>query len=139
GAVPVQPFVAALAALGVRVGEAGNLTVALADDYLQDGLAALNTAALADGYPWLLVKPLGQVLWIGPLFRPGQTACWACLAQRLRLNRTVDGYLQQRTGRTAPFPVARATLPTTVDVGCSLAAVEVVRAIAGEAADALEN
>jgi bacteriocin biosynthesis cyclodehydratase domain-containing protein len=139
GAVPAEPFIAALAGLGVRVGDAGALTVALVDDYLHEGLAGLNAASLADGHSWLLAKPLGQVLWLGPLFRPGETACWACLAQRLRLNRTVDGYLQQRTGSTAPFPVARATLPATVQAGCALAAVEVLRAIAGEAAGGLEN
>jgi ribosomal protein S12 methylthiotransferase accessory factor len=139
GAVPVEPLGAALAALGVRVGEAGDLTVALADDYLQEGLAALNAAALTDGHPWLLVKPLGTVLWIGPMFRPGRTACWACLAQRLRLNRSVDGYLQQRTGTTAPYPVARAALPATLQAGCDLAAVEIARAIAGAEAGALEN
>ena len=139
GAVPAEPFVAALGALDIQVGDAGSLTVALVDDYLNEGLTAFNATSLAGGHPWLLVKPVGQVLWVGPLFRPGETACWACLAQRLRLNRTVDGYLQQRTGRTSPFPVARAALPATIELGCGLAAVEVVRAIAGEAAGALEN
>jgi hypothetical protein len=99
GGVSLEPFAAALAKLGVRVAEHGDFTVAQTDDYLQDGLAELNAAALAADRPWLLVKPVGAQLWIGPVFRPGQTACWECLAQRLRGNREVAAYVRRRLGR----------------------------------------
>ena len=45
-------------------------------------LAELNAERLTARRPWLLVKPLGTTLWIGPVFRPGTTGCWECLAQR---------------------------------------------------------
>ena len=63
---------------------AATLLVALTDDHLRPGLAALNTAALATNRPWLLARPGGRQLWLGPLLRPGHGACWTCLAERLR-------------------------------------------------------
>jgi ribosomal protein S12 methylthiotransferase accessory factor len=129
GAVPIDPFASALAALHISVGEEGNFAIALTDDYLQAGLDAFNVAALESGRPWLLVKPVGTVLWIGPVFRPGRTACWECLAQRLRMNREVESYLQQKKA-AAPFPVSRAALPATIQTALHLAALETVKAIA---------
>ncbi|MBI2910690.1 MAG: TOMM precursor leader peptide-binding protein, partial [Chloroflexi bacterium] len=102
GAVDTEPLAAALVALGLRVRDAAepgsspwpalqggkpgaspaDLVVALTDDYLREGLSEINKRALAGGWPWLLVKPVGTVLWVGPLFRPGETACWECLAHR---------------------------------------------------------
>ena len=31
---------------------------------------------LRNGRTWLLLRPVGRQIWIGPLFRPGLTACW---------------------------------------------------------------
>jgi bacteriocin biosynthesis cyclodehydratase domain-containing protein len=130
GRAPVKPFAFALGALNIRVGEDGAFAAVLTDDYLQDGLAEFNAAALVAGRTWLLVKPLGTVLWIGPVFRPGQSPCWECLAQRLRVNRAVEVYLQQKKSTTTPFPIARAALPATVQTAFDLAATEVAIAIA---------
>ncbi|NET57934.1 MAG: TOMM precursor leader peptide-binding protein [Symploca sp. SIO2E6] len=71
------------------------LRVVIVNDYLADELAVINQQALASKTPWLLVKPVGAILWIGPLFEPQKTACWECLAQRLRGNRPVREYLQR--------------------------------------------
>src|SRR5262249_47381766 len=90
GGLEVAPFAAALAALGIRAAGGGELQVVLTDDYLRPELDACNQAALAAGRAWLLVKPTGTSLWIGPLFRPGHMGCWECLAQRLRGNREVE-------------------------------------------------
>ena len=97
----------------VQVGESGHLGVVLTDDYLRPGLQEYNRQALADGRPWLLVKPVGCQLWVGPVFQPGTTGCWECLAQRLGLNRAAEAYLQAKTGAAEPFPVARAVTPAT--------------------------
>lgn len=87
--------------------------VVLADDYLAPELAAINTSRLATKSPWLLARPTGRQLWIGPLLEPGTTGCHACLAQRVAGNRQVERYLTGRgtagttTGRTisnAPHP-----------------------------------
>jgi oxazoline/thiazoline synthase len=130
GAAPVEPLASALAALDIPVREDGDFAVVLTDDYLQDGLDEFNVAALASGRPWLLVKPLGTILWIGPVFRPGESACWECLAQRLRSNRKVESYLQNKKKTATPFPVSRAAFPATVRAAAHLVAIEAVKWIA---------
>jgi bacteriocin biosynthesis cyclodehydratase domain-containing protein len=85
-----------LAASGVQVADEGELDVVVVDHYLRPELEAFNQQALSTGRPWLLAKPLGQQPWIGPLFRPGVSGCWTCLAERLRVNRAVEGYLIER-------------------------------------------
>jgi ribosomal protein S12 methylthiotransferase accessory factor len=77
----------------VAPGERGDITVLLADDYLRPELAEVNARALESQQPWLLVKPKGLGPWVGPLFVPGTTACWLCLAQRLLRNRPLEGFL----------------------------------------------
>ena len=129
GAVAIEPVAEALGAMGLRVAEQGEFTVVVTDDYLQDGLAEINAAALGSGKPWLLVKPVGTVLWMGPVFRPGEGPCWECLAQRLRGNREVEGYLLGRKERQAPFRVARAGMPAGVGAAAQLAALEVAKVV----------
>jgi ribosomal protein S12 methylthiotransferase accessory factor len=129
GAVPVQPFASVLATLNIQVGEDGDFAVVLTDDYLQGDLAEFNAAALTSGRPWLLVKPLGAVLWIGPVFQPGKTACWECLAQRVGTNRQVESYLYNKKEAATPFPISRATLPVIVQAALHLAATETAKAI----------
>ena len=77
------------------------LGVVLVDGYQRTELAEYNADALRDGRAWLLARPVGRQIWIGPLFRPGVTACWECLAQRLRTNSPVATYLAGRSGRPA--------------------------------------
>jgi ribosomal protein S12 methylthiotransferase accessory factor len=133
GDVVAAPVRLALEAMGVRVvAGAGDLTVVLTDDYLQAGLDERNAAALAAGRPWLLVRPVGTILWIGPLFHPGATACWECLAERLRWNRLVERLLGDGAG-AGPAGLPRASLDASLQVCVHLAAIEVVRAVgAGE-------
>ena len=94
---------------GVAVVPAGDLTVFLVDDYLHPSLREQNDTALKTDRPWLLAKPVGQETWIGPLFVPGTTACWACLAHRLSGHRKVGAYIARRRGLTgyAAAPPAR--------------------------------
>jgi ribosomal protein S12 methylthiotransferase accessory factor len=58
--------------------------IAVTADYLDPALDDVNRRALAASRPWLIVKPVGAIVWCGPLFVPGETACWECLARRLR-------------------------------------------------------
>ena len=66
------------------------LLVVLTDDYLQPQLKEINKTALSASQPWLLAKPVGGVLWLGPIFEPENTGCWECLSQRLRGHREVE-------------------------------------------------
>lgn len=117
---------------GLVVREVGDITVALADDYLRPELEDINRRALQARQPWLLVKTCGDVAWIGPLFVPGETCCWKCLEHRLRRNRpvrsywwTIGGGSARRhpggTTRASAFPAASsvplAGIPTCVTDG----------------------
>lgn len=137
---------------GTGASEPVDLVVALVDDYLHPGLAARNRAALADGVPWLLARPVGSLLWTGPVFVPDAavaaatatgaaaadadahaeaTGCWECLAHRLSANRQSLSYLQHRLGRDQPLSTAVAGLAPTVATGVQLAAVEAAKWLAG--------
>ena len=100
-------FVSALADAGLRAGtDSGTadesdraLRVALVDDYLNPRLQHYHDARRDDGSDWLLVKPVGITAWVGPIFLQTSKACWECLAQRLRTNRTAASYLNRRLQR----------------------------------------
>jgi len=120
---------AALSGLGVRVVKRSpNLTVTLVNDYLEGRLAELNQQHLSDGAPWVLVQPSGIFPLVGPVFRPGQSACWMCLAERMKRNREIKALLDRRQARcVALSPLAQQTLGQSA---IELAAVEVAKAIA---------
>ena len=120
---------AALGGLGVRVVKRSPaLTVTLVNDYLEARLAELNEQHLLDGAPWLLAQPSGIFPLVGPVFRPGQSACWMCLAERMKRNREVKALLDRGQARCiAVSPLAQQTLGQSA---IQLAAVEVAKAIA---------
>ena len=117
---------AALHGFGVRVvdGLAG-LTVVLVEDYLDSRLAEFNHARLAARQPWLLVQPSDLVPLIGPVFSPGKSACWACLADRMKWNRQIKAYLDRHDARC----VVASPLNTSVLVptAIGLAAAEIAQ------------
>ena len=120
---------AALSKLGVRVVDRSpDLTVTLANDYLERRLAELNRQRVSDRTPWLLVQPSGAFPLVGPVFRPGQSACWTCLFDRMIRNREVKGFLDRGSARAvAVSPLARNTLGQGA---IQFAALEVAKAIA---------
>jgi oxazoline/thiazoline synthase len=120
---------AALKELGVRVVKrAPDLTVTLVNDYLDPRLAALNRQHLADRTSWLLVQPSGIFPLVGPVFRPGKSACWRCLTDRMIRNREVKGMLDRHAARRiAVSPLAHSALGQS---GVQLAAIEIAKAIA---------
>jgi oxazoline/thiazoline synthase len=120
---------AALTALGVRIGKRSpDLTVTLVNDYLETRLNELNRHHLSDGAPWLLVQPSGIFPLVGPVLRPGQGACWTCLAERMKRNREVRALLDRRQARCVA--VSALTRQTVGQSAIQLAAVEVAKAIA---------
>ncbi len=98
-----------------------DLLVVVADDYLDPRLGEMNRARLRDGGPWALAKLVGSVVWIGPLFIPGKTGCWACLAHRLRLNRQTEHVVREQTGLGRP-PEPATTW--SIRLAASVAAIE---------------
>src|SRR6185437_6211351 len=125
----VAEFEAALRQFGVRVVKRSpDLTITLVNDYLEQRLAELNRKHLADRSRWLIVQPTGIFPLVGPVFRPGDGACWSCLADRMMRNRQVKAMLDREPARcVALSPLVRNTLGQS---GVHLGAVEIAKAIA---------
>jgi len=67
----------ALQHLGVRIVKTSpDLTVTLVNDYLDRRLAERNLERVSGKSAWLLVQPSGVFPLVGPIFKPGETACW---------------------------------------------------------------
>jgi ribosomal protein S12 methylthiotransferase accessory factor len=119
----------ALTNLGVRVvARAADLTVRLVNDYLDRRLAELNRKHVDDRTPWLLVQPSGVFPLVGPVFKPGETACWTCLSDRMLRNREIKGFLD----RSEAHIVAESPLVQNPfgHGAIQFAAVEIAKAIA---------
>ncbi|HEY9662953.1 MAG TPA: TOMM precursor leader peptide-binding protein, partial [Allocoleopsis sp.] len=125
--LPVSEFKTALEALHVRVAENADIEIVLTDDYLQEGLRHYNQQALDSSRVWMLVKPVGTIVWLGPIFQPGKTGCWHCLAQRLQGNRPVEEFIQKRKNISTPLTPPLAALPVTLQTALGMAATEVFK------------
>ena len=74
GSVNAEPLVTALQALNIQISDTHpDLKIALAEDYLNPDLKEFNQKAAA---PWMLVKPVGVQIWIGPVFVPCVQYTW---------------------------------------------------------------
>jgi oxazoline/thiazoline synthase len=120
---------AALADLGVRVVDrSADLTVTLANDYLERRLGELNRQRVSDKASWLLVQPSGVFPLVGPVFKSTESACWNCLFDRMVRNREIKGFLDRGGAqRVATSPLVRNTLGQGA---IQFAAVEIAKAIA---------
>lgn len=127
GTLDPAPLANLLTDLGIRVSDEGERWVVLTDDYLRDDLDIFNREALRRKRPWLLTKPVGAELWLGPLMLPERTGCWACLAHRLQGHRKIESFLRQYTGHTGPFTVSDIALPSTYQTALGMAATEIAK------------
>jgi oxazoline/thiazoline synthase len=151
GEVDTGPLLAALRANGLYVrpstvtaqteltaADAG-MTIVAVDDYLDPALDRLNAAFLEQGRAWLPVKPCGRCLWMGPIFRPGDTGCWRCLAQRVEGNRQVEHYLLTKRDDTAPFRTSIAMLASGVGAASAMLADALSRAVVTGSSELLDG
>lgn len=127
GEVSSEPFISILESLNIKVSNDGDFRVVLTDNYLRSELDVINQKSLNLQQPWMLVKPVGAVIWIGPIFYPGKTGCWACLAQRLKANRKVETFIQKNKGIETPLLTSLAVLPSTLQTALNMAATEVAK------------
>ncbi len=104
------------------------LLVVVVDDYLQPELRSIDTEMRARGIPWVPVKPVGIIPWLGPLFPPDGGPCWSCLAQRLVVNRDTEEYVRSAIGADRPFASLAASAGSTAAVA-GMAATEITRYI----------
>jgi bacteriocin biosynthesis cyclodehydratase domain-containing protein len=124
-----KELTAALGELGVRVVQRSpDLTITLVNDYLERRLAELNQQRVSDETPWLLVQPSGVFPLVGPVFKPGENACWTCLFDRMIRNREIKGFLERGPAqRVATSPLVRNPIGQSA---IQFAAVEIAKAIA---------
>lgn len=130
GGIGPLPVVAALARAGLAVHPHGgevdapppDLAVVLCADYTDPALAAVAAGLCATDTPWLIARPVGEQVLVGPFFVPGQGACWTCLATRLLANRPLGN------GRAGPRGVVMAPVG---DLAAGVVALEAVKWIAG--------
>src|SRR5919199_246210 len=127
GSIPTSEFISTLESLHIQVAEEGDIEVVLTDDYLHNDLDDFNQKSLQRSRPWMLVKPVGTIVWIGPIFYPKKTGCWECLAQRLRDNRPVEGFIQRHKDSSTPLKPPLASLSSTFQTALGMAATEVFK------------
>ncbi|NYI99047.1 ribosomal protein S12 methylthiotransferase accessory factor [Streptomonospora nanhaiensis] len=107
------------------------LSVVVCADYLSPGLEGVDAAHRAAGRPWLLCRPVGARVWVGPVFTPGtDSGCWHCLAHRLRPHRQAELAALRAAGARPPA-APPAGLPALEAAAAHLVAVEVLRWAAG--------
>jgi oxazoline/thiazoline synthase len=116
---------------GLPPADADGLAVLVVDDYLAPALRDFNAKRQAAGGAWLLAKPWGREVWVGPRFVPGETGCWECLAERLAANRQVERYVAGKRGLELPPVHACGLLPGADGVVAGLVASEVLAVVAG--------
>jgi ribosomal protein S12 methylthiotransferase accessory factor len=140
GGVSTAPLIAILQAIGIRVAAEGDFTVVMVDDYLRRELEGFNREAIRRERPWMIVKPAGNVFWLGPVFCPPLTACWNCLALRLRRNRQAEAFIQAHRGNRELFSLRFANgLSSIADAALNLAATETLKWIVRRSGDPAET
>src|SRR6266702_219277 len=124
-----KELTAALSKLGVQIAKRSpKLTITLVNDYLDRRLGDLNQERVAGKTPWLLVQPSGVFPLVGPVFKPGESACWTCLFDRMIRNREIKGFLDRGGAQAVAIsPLARNTLGQSA---VQFAAVEIAKAVA---------
>ncbi len=125
--VPEQDLINILKSLQIQVADEGDLTIILTDDYLHPYLEEFNQQALTSRTPWMLLKPLGTISWIGPLFHPQQTGCWHCFAQRWRDNRPMEEFIGRSKDLTTSLTPPLGFAPATMQNALTMAATEVFK------------
>lgn len=109
------------------------LTVVLCDDYLAAELAEIDAEHRDSGKPWLLAKPAGSRIWIGPVFgdRSWTGPCWHCLAHRLWGYRAAEAHVRQALDHLGPFPRPSTAMPAVTGAALHLVALEAAKWLAG--------
>ncbi len=111
----------------VNAPQNADLNVVIAEDYRDQNLKDYNDKFFKSKSPWMLLKPKGSEIWIGPLFEPGTTACYECLDFQLRKNRIEETYLQNKLNHKTPLTTSIGALELTKSIAFHLAALEIFK------------
>lgn len=100
GAVSAVGLAACLERQGIAVGAVpgpAGIQVFVCDSYVTNAVKARLADAWRGGRPHVLVRPIGTIPWIGPLFVPWETTCGICMLERLRMHQMVDPFSETAT------------------------------------------
>jgi oxazoline/thiazoline synthase len=100
------------------------LTVVLTDNYLRKDLDVYQ----ASGKPWMLMRPIGGSVWLGPYF-DGEGACLHCMQQRLEGHRMVESFLARKQNLTDVPDGAFAYTKASIWIAAGAIALELQRAL----------
>ncbi|MFD9894026.1 TOMM precursor leader peptide-binding protein [Amycolatopsis sp. NPDC059027] len=112
-------------------GLATGLSVVLCEDYLDPRLADIDAEHRRTGQPWLLARPVGAQVWIGPFLQPGESGCWHCLESRLWGHRHAEACVQAVLGHVGPARRPVSTVPPLTAAAAHLIALETSKWLAG--------
>jgi len=127
GSVSEGALIKSLNSFQIQVADEGDLNIIITDDYLHPNLEELNQKALVSETPWMLVKPLGTITWIGPLFTPQQTGCWHCFVQRWRNNRPIEEFINRQKNQEASLTPSLGFSEATIQTNLNIAATEIFK------------
>lgn len=135
-AADAEAVVAALRSVGIEVLDgstagSGTTAVVVTADLLDSRIAAIDAEMRAAGTSWLLVRASGEAVSVGPLFTPGDTACWHCMEMRMRGNRQLDTYLERKVATTVSRPAAPPAVAATRSIAAGIAASELLAHLGG--------
>ncbi|MGA4867100.1 TOMM precursor leader peptide-binding protein [Streptomyces lavendulocolor] len=111
--------------------EEASFGLILCDDYLDPALAEVDARHRAAGRPWLLARPGGPEVWVGPVFGATGGPCWSCLAHRLRGHRSSQAPVRHALGLPGPVPLPEASLPAVRTMGLQTTVLESLKWAAG--------
>jgi oxazoline/thiazoline synthase len=132
----LQSMQQALSDIGLVVVDAccgADLTLVVCDSYLNSELDDLNQRFRQEGRRWLLLRPHGRDLWLGPLFEPQQPGCFACLSRLLKRQRQVERLAAAVSGSPLELVAKPARAPGSSVLAAQWASLEVGRILAGAA------
>lgn len=106
------------------------LQLVIVDDYLNSDLRGVSQLNHDQKTPWLLAKPSGELMWIGPFIVPGKTACWECLRYRIVYRRKLHEYLTVHDPKNNSRRAPAANFSCASEVANSIVCAELVKFIA---------
>lgn len=132
GPLNTDAFLQAFGVIGIKIGaiktgEPGALRVVITDSYERDELREINQRALETKRPWMLVKPNGVEIWVGPIFLPGDTGCWDCLRQRLGYNRQINTFYKAHQNTEENLHLPASHIPLSIQIAADQSAVEIAK------------
>ncbi len=119
-----------------EIGPAANsdgLDVILARDYLDDQLLEIADMQRNSDRRWLLARPFGTNIWVGPLFGP-DAGCMHCLNRRMAAlspAQLLAAKFDPSNGMTPPLGI----VPGSRDIACGIVAAETAKIMAGADSD----